>query len=257
LAILIRQVITRAGRLEHKLILIDDEENVLQALAAGVEIHSLYYTGGEMLSNELLQNLPASVTIYEVAKRTCKKLFENDKLSRVFALAHMPLRRSLESLLEIPGDLIALEDLTISGNIGSIIRTSLAFGAGGLVLLNVDPVHIYDRRLIRASRGYVFSLRIVTATTEELMRFCERNRLPIVLMAAHADRAVQEVACQAGRLVIVLGSEKDGCSETITKAASVQVQIPTSSKVESLNVSTAAGVMLYSRLWFNQPRARK
>ena len=90
LALLIRQVLTRAGRLEHDLILIDDEENIIQALEAGVAIHSVYFSGDGMLSTKLMRKLPVHVGIHEVAKRTCKKLFENDKVSRVFAIAHTP-----------------------------------------------------------------------------------------------------------------------------------------------------------------------
>jgi TrmH family RNA methyltransferase len=257
LAILIRQVLTRPGRIEHGLILIDDEENILQALDVGVELHSLYYSGSAMLSPQLMRKLPSDTSIHEVAKRTCKKLFENDKVSRLFAIAHLPAPRRLDSLLETPHDIVALEDLTISGNIGAIIRTSLAFGAGAIVLLNVDPVDIYDRRLIRASRGHVFSLPIVTATTEEFIQFCQQRQIPILVMAVEADHAVQEVASLTGRLMVVLGSEKDGCSETLTNAATLRVQIPTDAKVESLNVSTAAGIMLYSRTWFNLPQVRK
>src|SRR5687768_15005039 len=50
----IRQLLTRAGRQELDQMLIDDDANILQALAAGVEIHSVYYSG-EMLSQDLLQ----------------------------------------------------------------------------------------------------------------------------------------------------------------------------------------------------------
>jgi 23S rRNA (adenosine1067-2'-O)-methyltransferase len=257
LAILIRQALTRRGRLKLNLILIDDEENILQALDAGVQLHSLYYSGSETLSPQMIRKLPFGARVHEVAKRTCKKLFENDKVSRVFAIAHTPAARSLDSLLETSRDSVALEDLTISGNIGAIIRTSLAFGAGAIVLLNAHPVDIYDRRLIRASRGHVFSLPILTATTEEFIRFCQQNQIPILVMAAQADRAVQEITSLTGQLMIVFGSEKDGCSETLMNAATLHVQIPTYSKVESLNVSTAAGIMLYSRAWFNIPQMRK
>ncbi len=158
--------------------LIDDEENIMQALDAGLEIHSLYYSGGEMLSSALIQKLPSGVTVHEVAKRTCKKLFENDKISRVFAIARTPAAHSLDSLLETSRDLVALEDLTISGNIGAIIRSSLAFGIGGIVLLNAHPVDIYDRRLIRASRGHIFSLPVLTANTTELIRLCNQKSSP-------------------------------------------------------------------------------
>jgi TrmH family RNA methyltransferase len=257
LAILIRHVLTRAGRRECNLILIDDEENILQALEAGVALHSVYYAGEEVLSTNLIQNLPVNVAIHEVARRTCKKLFENDKISRVFAVAHAPAPLGLDSLLEVPRDIVALEDLTISGNIGAIVRTSLAFGIGGMVLLNAEPVDIYDRRLIRASRGHIFSLPILTATTEEFLRFCKQYELPMLVMSARADQLVHEVAVLPKPLVIVFGGEKDGISQTLMEAATLQVQIPTDSKVESLNVSTAAGIMLYNRTWFNIPRARK
>jgi 23S rRNA (adenosine1067-2'-O)-methyltransferase len=256
-SILIRQLLTRPGRLELNLILIDEEENIIQALDAGVEIHSLYYSGSELPSADLISKLPASVGIYEVAKRTCKKLFENDKVTRVFAVAHTPAPLDLDSLLRTPRDIVALEDLTISGNIGAIVRTSLAFGVGGVVLLNAEPADIYDRRMIRASRGHIFSLPVVTAATEDFIHFCQRTDLPVLVMAAQADHLVQEAATLPRRLAIILGSEKDGCSQRLMDAATQQVQIAIHSKVESLNVSTAAGIMSYSRFWFNHPQARK
>ena len=86
----IRQLLTRTGRQELNEILIDDEENILQALEAGVEIESVYYAGDEVISDALRKNLTAGATIHEVAKRTTKKLFENDKISRIFAIAETP-----------------------------------------------------------------------------------------------------------------------------------------------------------------------
>ena len=257
LAVLIRQVLSRQGRQELNLILIDDEENLIQALDAGVQIHSVYFSGSEVLSEKLMKKLPRGIPVYEVARRTCKKLFENDRISRIFAIARTPASQHLGSLLEDVRDIVALEDLTISGNIGAIVRTCVAFGIGGIVLLNTEPVDVYDRRIIRASRGHIFSLPVVTATTEELIRFCRQNDLPVLIMSAQADRWVGEAAAFPGPFAIAFGSEKDGCSQLLMNAAAMQVQIPTDARVESLNVSTTAGIMLYNRLWFNHPEARK
>ena len=257
LALLIRQILTRSGRLELNRILIDDEENIIQALKAGVEIPSVFYSGEEMLSKDLMRNVPANVTIHEVARRTCKKLFENDKISRVFAIDRTPPLLDLKSLATVSQDIVALEDLTISGNIGAIIRTSLALGVGGIVLLNANPVDIYDRRIIRASRGHIFSLPVTTATTEELIRFCKDQHIPILVTAVQADMMVDEMALMSRRLLIAFGSEKEGCSQVLTDASTLQVMIPMNSKVESLNVSTAAGIMLYNRIWFNHSQNRK
>ena len=248
----IRKLLTRPGRQELNQILIDDEENILQALEAGVEIESLYFAGEEVISENLRKNLTAGATIHEVAKRTTKKLFENDKISRIFAIAETPKPIGLDALKTITKDVVVLEDLSISGNIGNIIRTSLALGVGGIILLNADPLDIYDRRLIRASRGFVFSLPVMTASTSELIDYCKQNNQSLLVTSATAEKTVEEITNIPDRLLIVFGSEKTGSSPEIKQAATLHVRIPINEKVESLNVSAAAGITLYNRVRFNQ-----
>ena len=250
----IRQLLTREGRRELNQILIDDEENILQALEAGVEIESVYFAGDEVISETLRKKLTPGATIHEVAKRTTKKLFENDKISRIFAIAETPKPIGLEALKVTTKDVVVLEDISISGNIGNIIRTSLALGVGGMILLNMDPLDIYDRRLIRASRGYVFSLPIMTARTSQLIEYCKQNNQTLLVTSVSAKQTVDEIASIPERLLIVFGSEKDGCSPEIEQAATLQIRIPINEQVESLNVSAAAGITLYNRIHFNQKK---
>jgi TrmH family RNA methyltransferase len=147
----IRKLVHRSGRQELNQILIDDEDNILQALEAGVEIESVYHAGDEVISDTLREKLTSGATIHEVKKRTTKKLFGNDKMSRIFAIADTPKPKGLELLKDIKKDIVVLEELGISGNIGNIVRTSLALDLGGMVLLNMDPLDLYDRRLIRVA----------------------------------------------------------------------------------------------------------
>jgi 23S rRNA (adenosine1067-2'-O)-methyltransferase len=251
----IRQLLHRDGRRELNQILIDDEENILQALEAGVDVESLYYAGEEVISDTLRNKLTPGATIHEVAKRTTKKIFENDKLSRIFAIAETPKPKGLEVLRTIKKDIVVLEDLSISGNIGNIIRTSLALDMGGTILLNMDPLDLYDRRLIRASRGYMFTLPIITASTKDLLNYCKANNETLLVTAMEAEKSVEEIASIPERLLIVFGSEKEGCSPEIESAATMQIRIPISSKVESLNVSAAAGITLFNRVKFNRGSA--
>src|SRR5215204_5199482 len=250
-AMLIRQLLTRTGRIELSRILIDDEENILQALDSGVELEAVYYAGDEIVSDELKKKLPSNVNIYEVAKRTTKKIFENDKITRIFAIAKTPKPIGLDAITKIQRDMVVLEDVSISGNIGAITRTSLALGVGGIVLLNTEHPDIYDRRLIRASRGYVFVLPVIATTTAAFIQFAKQNNLQVLVTNAHAEKLVQDISSIPQRLMIVFGSEKDGCSQAITDAATLQVRIPIDPRVESLNVSAAAGITLYSRASFN------
>ena len=250
----IRKLLTREGRRELNQIIIDDEEKILQALEAGIEIESVYFSGDDVISETLRKKLTAGATIHEVAKRTTKKLFENDKLSRIFAIAEAPKPIGLEKLKSITKDVVVLEDVSISGNIGNIIRTSLALGVGGMILLNMDPLDIYDRRLIRASRGYLFTLPVMTATTSQLIDYCAQNKQTLLVTSADAEKTVDEIASIPERLLIVFGNEKEGCSLEIENAANLKVSIPINQKVESLNVSAAAGITLFARRNFNRLR---
>jgi tRNA G18 (ribose-2'-O)-methylase SpoU len=63
---------------------------------------------------------------------------------------------------------------------------------------------------------------------------------------------VDQIAAIPERLLIVFGSEKDGCSSEVENAATLKARIPISDKVESLNVSASAGITLYCRIGFNQ-----
>lgn len=248
----IRKLLTRSGRQELNKILIDDEENILEALKAGVGIESVYFAGGDRLSDTTIQKLPKHVTIHEVAKRTTKKLFENDKISRIFAIAQTPKPIGLEALKTIKRDVVVLEDLSISGNIGNITRTSLALGIGGIILLNMDPVDLYDRRLIRASRGYLFTMPMITASTADFLEYCRKNNETLLVTAMHADKTIDDIASIPNRLLMAFGSEKEGCSPELENAATLKARIPISERVESLNVSASAGITLYSRSKFNQ-----
>ncbi|MBK9923736.1 MAG: hypothetical protein IPP66_00460 [Anaerolineales bacterium] len=248
----IRQLLHRDGRRELNQILIDDEENIIQALEAGVEIESVYFAGEEVISDTLRNKLTPGATIHEVAKRTTKKIFENDKMSRIFAIAETPQPKGLELLKTIKKDIVVLEDLSISGNIGNIIRTSLALDLGGMILLNMDPLDLYDRRLIRASRGYMFTLPIMTASTKDFLDYCKANNETLLVTAMEAEKSVEEIASIPERLLIVFGSEKEGCTPEIEEAATMQIRIPINEKVESLNVSAAAGITLFNRVQFNR-----
>jgi TrmH family RNA methyltransferase len=248
----IRKLVHRSGRQELNQILIDDEDNILQALDVGVEVESVYHAGDEVISEALREKLTPGATIHEVKKRTTKKLFGNDKISRIFAIADTPKPRGLEMLKTIQKDIVVLEELGISGNIGNIVRTSLALGLGGMILLNMDPLDLYDRRLIRASRGYMFKLPIMTASTKEFLDYCKTNNETLLVTVMDGEKSVEEIAAIPERLLIVFGSEKEGVSSEVERAANMRVRIPISERVESLNVSAAAGITLFNRIQFNR-----
>lgn len=250
LALRIRQLLSRSEHQDSDAILIDDCENILEAIRAGVELETVFYAGEDQVSEALDQALPPALPRHEVARRTSKKLFDNAKMSRVFAIARRPQAIEIDALAATRRDIVALEDVSIAGNVGAIIRTALAFAAAGLVLL--DPAFdVFDRRVIRASRGHVFTLPIVTATSEQLLAFCKRHERRLVLTTPRAETTLTAFAEVTGPSVLAFGGEKRGCSPALAAAADLEVRIPMDPRVESLNVSVAASVSLYSRFGHN------
>ncbi|RIH87743.1 23S rRNA (adenosine(1067)-2'-O)-methyltransferase [Calidithermus terrae] len=229
-------------------ILIDDEENILQALRAGVRLERLFHAGEETPSEGLLRALPPGVGVYEVARRTCKKLFDNDKVSRLFAVARAPAPVRLEDLDSLGGDVVVLDGLGIAGNVGAIVRTAAALGAGAVVLLNSEAADVYDRRLIRASRGNVFSLPVVKAHTGPFLAFCRARGLPLLVATPRGEAPVGRLAALPRPLALAFGNELEGCSPALEAAARFRVRIPTDPRVESLNVSAAAAIALFHRM---------
>jgi TrmH family RNA methyltransferase len=245
LALDIQALLTREGRISSQQMIIDDEENMLQALRAGIVLRHVFAT--DPLSDALRLQLSATMPVSELSKRTSKKLFGGEKMSRVFAIADIPREPSRDTLAALTNDILVLDHISISGNIGAMLRSSMAFNASAVVLLDADPVDTYDRRVIRASRGYIFALPVVHMSTEACIDYCRAQQIHLVATSAQAPRTLDEAINDPQRWAIILGSETEGCSTVLTEAADTAIRIPVNPRVESLNVSVAASLILYLR----------
>lgn len=237
---------SRASR--PKTILIDDIENIDQAARTGVRLDSLYLTQGIRLSSRddsISKYRP--VPTYTLSRAIIDGLFGGEKRARIFALAEAPRVARLDDLSARDGDIVVLDGVRLVGNIGAITRTSAGFSAAGLVLLESGLWNVFDRRLIRASRGLVFALPVVLATADEFAEYVLRERISVGTLAANATESLESVHRIRWRMALVLGSERSGLSEELNGIASYKYSIPMSPDLESLNVSVSAGIALYER----------
>ncbi len=242
----IRALIDGDGRRNRNEILIENETNILGALEAGVDLLHVY--GSRSLEGSVVvPGLPPDIPTSFVLEEVLRKLFERTRVPDVFAVARLPARQTFRALTASTGDIVVLDALNGPGNIGSIIRIATAFEAAGIVFLNQDRTDVYRRGIVRASAGTIFKLPIVTATTVSFVRFCRASGTRIVATSAHAQGGFDEVASCPDRLALVFSSETNGCSADVEAAAHWQCRIPMSPRVESLNVSAAASVLLFAR----------
>jgi len=129
------------------------------------------------------------------------------------------------------------------GNLGAIVRAAEAAGATGVVALDAaDP---FRDKAVRGSSGSIFRMPCISQrSADETVAFAREHGLQIVV----ADNAASEPCWDADLLaptLLVFGSEGGGVPEDLVRAADRRVGIPLAAPVESLNVSVAAGVVLF------------
>ncbi|MFM6199239.1 MAG: TrmH family RNA methyltransferase [Dolichospermum sp.] len=142
------------------------------------------------------------------------------------------------------GLVLALETVQDPGNLGTMIRTASAAGASGL-WLSADSVDLDHPKVLRASAGQWFRLNM--AVSQDLKATIQESHqagMQIVATSPHADLTYWQVDwCKPS--LILLGNEGAGLSTDLAALADIQVKIPLSPGVESLNVGVTAALILY------------
>jgi len=147
---------------------------------------------------------------------------------------------------------LVAERLRDPGNLGTMLRTGDAVGAGGLILLDesTDP---YAVEAVRASMGAIFTQQLVQARWEDFLPWLRGG--PGQLVATWLDGAEDYQAVRyAAPTFILIGNESQGMPADYAAAADVRVKMPMLGKADSLNAAVAAAVMAYEVL--NQRRNR-
>ena len=139
---------------------------------------------------------------------------------------------------------MVLENLQDPGNLGTIIRTAEGAGATG-ILMNRGCVDIYNPKVIRSTMGSI--LRVPFFYTDDLKETLVRwKRSGVALCAAHLRGTMNYTAPDyTGKTAFLIGNESNGLSEETALLADRLVKIPMKGKVESLNASVAASILLY------------
>jgi 23S rRNA (guanosine2251-2'-O)-methyltransferase len=165
----------------------------------------------------------------------------------IAALAAAKPALELEDLLAAKtpqGLLVLLDGIEDPHNLGAIVRTALAAGAHGVVIPERRAVGLTDT-VERASAGALAHLPV--ARVKNLVRAMEEMKETGYWLIGLDERAEKKYteADFSGQVGIVLGSEGEGLHELTRKRCDFLVSIPTSGPVRALNVSVAAGVVLF------------
>lgn len=138
---------------------------------------------------------------------------------------------------------VLLENIKDLGNLGTILRTSVAFGADAVVLYGGESVDLYNPKCVRASVGNLWKIPVVEIKEFERLKEFFSNYTRIATLPRtnnYLKDFKADLPC-----VVMFGSEADGLSEELINFATDSVKIEMAETVESLNLSVSCAVVLY------------
>lgn len=147
--------------------------------------------------------------------------------------------------LQLPENplIIVLEAVEKPGNLGAVLRSADACGADAVIVC--DPLtDLYNPNLIRSSIGAVFTVPTVAAGSEDTIAFLKKNNIKIYTAQLQDSEWYYDTDLKTG-CAIVMGTESTGLTEIWRKNADSHIKIPMSGKLDSLNVSVSAAILLF------------
>lgn len=181
---------------------------------------------------------------------------KNDLISSVFTTDNEPTSNDLilalakkpswqlKDILETKKNLILLEKIQDPGNLGTIIRSALAFDLGGIILTS-GSVEPFNTKVIRASAGAVCSVPVITVTKSgEVINNLRKEGYKIIATSPKATKKLGNFKYQSPS-IFLFGNEGRGLSTDLLNYADQTITIPQTNKVESLNLATSVSLLLW------------
>lgn len=247
----VRALSKRSARSESGTFLAEGPQAVREALAWGRtrgEILSLYATADALARHEFLAASATSVTVVEDA--ILAAMADTVTPQGVIAVCKLP-REELASLFlrGTPRLVALLANVRDPGNVGTAIRSADAAGADG-VIVSSESVDPWSPKAVRSSAGSLWHLPVVSdADLKSVIPELQRHGLQVLAAASDAALTLEEIEEQ-GRLATptawLFGNEAWGLPSATRDLADSAVSLPIFGHAESLNLSMAATIALYS-----------
>lgn len=239
----VRSLHDKKGRRENGLFLLEGSKLLQEAVSSGLEIKDV------IVSSTFLKNgMPGMPQldrseIVVVEDLLFSQLATTETPQGILATARMRKHELGEVLSQKDTFIVVADAVQDPGNLGTIMRAGLAFGATAIVLIKgtVDP---YSPKVVRSAMGALFALPvIVDVTFDQVTEQLNAHGITSLAMDQNADENLW-CASFPEKIALFLGNEGNGLADEDMKKADRTLAIPISKRSESLNVAIAAGIAL-------------
>ena len=173
---------------------------------------------------------------YLVTKEIMTKISDQKSISDAVAVVNFIPEK------EIKGNILILDNLQDPGNLGTIIRSSVAFNFETIILCDTS-VDLYNPKVVRATEGMMFHTNALRRNLEDFIPELKGMGYKIIGTDVIKGCNIKEIAKE--KIAIVIGSEGSGISSNIKDLCDSFININMNSNVESLNAAVAASIIMY------------
>lgn len=223
-------------RREEGLFVVEGQREIGHCIACGYEISELFVLD----ALDYTDSLPAT----RVMPHVYEKMAYRGRTEGMIAVAKVK-DHSLNSLT-LPSSsplIMVLESVEKPGNLGAILRTAEAAGVDAVIVC--DPLtDLYNPNLIRASIGGVFCVPTAVCTSQECIAFLKKRGVRILTAQLQDSYEYYDYDMRQAT-AIVMGTESTGLTSQWREAADAHIRIPMLGRLDSLNVSVSAAILMY------------
>lgn len=229
-------------RRKQCLFIIEGRKEIGMAVEAGYKIGNLFFCE-DLITADEAKKFAEDRFLIPVTKSVFDKIAVRENSGGVIAVAEQKTHRLDELVVGKNPLILVLEAVEKPGNLGAILRTADAANIDALIVC--DPqTDLYNSNVIRSSLGCVFTRQVAIASSEEVISWLKTRNIRILCTYLGASKPYHEIDYR-NPSAIVMGTEATGLTETWTSASDQNIIIPMRGVIDSMNVSTAAAVVVF------------
>lgn len=242
-------------RVRQKEFGVEGEREIRRALASGFQLRQLWYQprqlrdGGHQLIQDSFPGPGAAKTqalLVECNENVFEKIVIRNNSDGLYACFSEKISGPKSLLGDKEASLIiVLENTEKPGNIGAVLRSADGAGASGIILISEKKPDLFHPAVIRNSLGTVFSVPVAFMNTKETFHFLKSHQIQCFATAMNQDSISWKDADFKGPTAFFLGNEASGLTDDTIDHCETNIQLPMLGLADSLNVSSAASVLLY------------
>ncbi|HEY9733072.1 MAG TPA: RNA methyltransferase [Drouetiella sp.] len=240
----VRSLQQRSGREEHGLFLLEGPKLLAEAQAKGISIQDVIVSASYLNAGFSANDSANIEQLTVVEDKLFRDLITTSTPCGIVSVGRIATHTFADCLQGTKTLIAVAESVQDPGNLGTMIRAALAFGATGLVA-TAGSVDAFNPKVVRSAMGALFKLPVIVGMKmDEVVKRLKEEKIKVVALEPAAEKPFWQLDLTDG-LAFLFGNEGNGLSSQAAQLADEIVTIPMAGDTESLNVAVSSAVVLF------------